>query len=145
MTMKTTREITYGQVIWTALLVELTLAAAQFLYLTFYSRSNPAAEIILPSEYLKTGGFYIFQVVGMAIYILVVYIFARSGTSKLINKVLILVVMGGAIELSAYIMMESLYAGLIVLSFLDKLLAASIGLWLYTYASRRVNRQSYVQ
>lgn len=143
--MKTTREITYGQVIWTALLVELTLAAAQFLYLTFYSRSNPTAEIILPSEYLKTGGFYIFQVVGMAIYILVVYIFARSGTSKLINKVLILVVMGGAIELSAYIMMESLYAGLIVLSFLDKLLAASIGLWLYTYASRRVNRQSYVQ
>lgn len=90
--MKTTREITYGQVIWTALLVELTLAAAQFLYLTFYSRSNPTAEIILPSEYLKTGGFYIFQVVGMAIYILVVYIFARSGTSELINKVLILVV-----------------------------------------------------
>lgn len=135
---KTTNEITYGQVAWAALFIELILAAAQFMYLTLYSRANPAIEIALPSDYLRTGGFYGFQIAGVLFYAFVVYIIAMMSPPKPLKKVLALIVIGGLIELSVYVMMQTAIGGAVVFSFLDKILAAALGLMLYNFKGDRV-------
>lgn len=136
--MKTKSEITFGQVAWTALLIELILAAAQFLYLTLYSRANPAIEIALPADYLTTGAFYGFQIAGVLFYAFVVYIIAMMSPPKPMIKVLALVVIGGLIELSIYIMMQTALGGAVIFSFADKILAAALGLMLYNFNGDRV-------
>src|SRR5690606_2082662 len=135
--MKRTNEITYGQVVWTALLIELILAAAQFMYLTMYTRANPVVVVALPADYLRAAAFFVFQFTGILFYAFVVYLIAMMRPAKPLNKVLALVVIGGIIELSVYIMMQTAVGGAVIFSFLDKILAAALGLMLYNFNEER--------
>jgi len=138
--MKTKNGLTYIQVAVIALVTELTLIAIQLVYLKIYTKANPGAEVDFSSDYMKTRGFYIFQIIGFFLYTFVVYITVGKIASKIFNKLLVLIITGAIVELSFYIIMKADYEGAFLYSILDKVIAASFGLILYNYTTKKVKK-----
>lgn len=138
--MKKNNGLNYGQVAIIAVAAELVLIVIQFAYLKIDAAANSDADAAFSSEYMKTRGFYIFQVIGFFIYTALSYLAVRNITSKLINKLLVLVLTGGVAELSFYLIISAGYEGAFLYSILDKSIAAVFGLILYNYTSKEVKK-----
>ena len=138
--MKTKNGLTYAQVAFIAFLAELTLVALQFVYLKIYVNINPEAESGFTATYIKTRGFYIFQIIGFFLYTFIVYVIIGNISEKIINKILTLVVVGGILEISFYILIQADYEGAFIYSTLDKVIAAAFGLILFNYTTKKVKK-----
>jgi hypothetical protein len=143
--MKTKNGLSYRQIALIGLGTELTLIIVQLIYLSLYARDNANGVMDLSSEYMKTRGFYIFQIIGFFLYTTVVYVILRKITDKILNKVLLLIVIGGITELTFYLVMRASYEGAFLYSILDKVIAVFFALILYNYTTKKVKRpDSYV-
>jgi hypothetical protein len=136
--MKNQNGLTYTQIVLVALLTEFTLIAIQFVYLKIYASTNEGAELAFTSEYMKTTGFYIFQIIGFFLYTFVTYTIVGKTTKKIFNKLGALVIAGGIVELSFYLIMRADYEGVFLYSILDKIIAAAFGLILFNYTTKKV-------
>jgi hypothetical protein len=141
--MKNKTGLGYPQVILFAVVTELTLIAIQFGYLKVYSM-NTNAEFAFTAEYMKSRGFYIFQIIGFFLYTIIVYLMTGKMTSGISTKLASFVVAGGIVELGFYIFMTDHYEGAYLYSILDKIIATSFGLILFNYTTEKHKRpESY--
>lgn len=132
--------LTYVQIISIALLAELTLMVLQLIYFKIYAGDNAGSGWNFTSDYMKTRGFYIFQIIGFFLYTFVSYVAAGRMHEKIIKKAIVLLVTGGIIELSFYLVMQADYEGAFLFSILDKVIAVTFGLILYNYTAKKVNQ-----
>jgi hypothetical protein len=143
--MKTTQEISYRQAAKTGLAMGLTLVLLQLVNLMVYAQTNPTAELYFTSAYMKSTGFYVFQVLGYFLYAVVIYVSIKKMTSKILIKLLILIGSGALVELSFYSVMQADFEGAFLYSILDKVVAAAFSLILYNYTNAKVQTiESYV-
>jgi hypothetical protein len=138
--MKNKNSLTYTQIVAVALVTEFTLIAVQLVYLKIYSGTNEGVDFAFTSEYMKTKGFYIFQIIGFFLYTGVTYILLGKITNKIFNKLGALVVVGGIIELSFYLIMKAQYEGAFIYSILDKIIAVVFGLIVFNYTTKTVRK-----
>lgn len=137
--MKARNGFAYFHVVLIAAIAEFILIAVQFIYLKFYI-SNSDPEFAFTTEYMKSRGFYIFQIVGFFLYTTIVYFIIGKLYEKVFNKLLLLVAAGGIIELTFYIVMQAGYEGAFLYSILDKIIAAAFGTILFNYTTDRKKR-----
>lgn len=138
--MKNKSGLNYRQMILIALLTELMLIVIQVVYLKIYTIRNEGAEFAFTSEYMQTNGFYIFQIVGFFLYTVVVYSIAGKISTEVLKKLLTMVVAGGIIEVSFYLIMQANYQGAFLYSVLDKVIAAVFGFILFNYTTSKVKQ-----
>jgi len=138
--MKNTNGLSYIQIVSIAMMTEFTLIAIQFVYLRIVASGNEGFEPAFTSEYMKTKGFYIFQIIGFFLYTFVVWVAVGKMEKKIFNKILLLVIAGGIVEFSFYIIMRADYEGAFLYSILDKVIAAAFGLILYNYTTKKEKR-----
>ena len=101
--MKPKKGLSYFQIILIALLTEMTLIIIQFVYMNVFAGTEPGSELAFTTEYMMTTGFFIFQIIGFILYTLVVYLLSIRLQEKILNKILVLVITGGIVELSFYL------------------------------------------
>ena len=143
--MKTMNGLSYGQIALIGLGTELTLILVQLIYFSLYARANLNGVMEITSDYMKSRGFYIFQITGFFLFTAVVYVILGKITDKIINKVLLLIVVGGITELTFYLVMRASYEGAFLFSILDKVIAVFFGLIVYNYTTKKVKKPgSYV-
>lgn len=143
--MKTTKELSYGRAVETGVVLGVALILLQLVNLMVYFQTTPGAEMAFTSAYMKSGGFYVFQVLGYFLYATVIYISIKKIRSNMVNKVLILIGSGVLLELSFYLIMQANFEGAFLYSILDKLVAAAFALILYSYTTPEVKTpESYI-
>jgi len=138
--MKTKKELTYTQIALIAVFTELTLIAIQFIYFKIYVSNNPETEMGFTTDYMKYRGFYIFQIVGFFIYTFLVYMIAEIHSEKIVNRIVTLIIAGGIVEVSFYVLLSGDYEGAFLYSILDKIIAAAFGVILNSYTTKKVKR-----
>lgn len=143
--MKATKELSYGQAVEIGVVLGVTLILLQLVNLMVYVQTTPGAEIVFSSAYMKSGGFYVFQILGYFLYATVIYISLKKIRSKMFKKVLILIGSGILLELSFYLIMQASFEGAFLYSILDKVVAAAFALILYNYTTPEVKTlESYI-
>lgn len=136
--MKTTKELSYGQVVEIGMVLGVTLVLLQLINLMVYVQTTPGTEMAFTSAYMKSSGFYVFQILGYFLYAAIIYISIKKITSKMFNKVFILIGSGVLLELSFYLIMQASFEGAFLYSILDKIVAAAFALILYSYTTPEV-------
>lgn len=129
--MKTKSDLSYKQAILLGVATELTLVAIQFVYMKIFVSNNPGTDFVFTNDYMKSRGFYIFQVVGFFVYTATVYLLFNKFQITSITKILAYILTGAVIELSFYLFMQTGYEGAFLYSILDKFIAAVFGSILY--------------
>lgn len=143
--MKKTKELSYNEVVEIGLVLGVTMVLLQFVYLMVYVQTNPGTELMFTSAYMKSTGFFVFQILGYFVYATVIYIAIRKVRSRMVKKVLILIGSGVLLELSFYLIMQASFEGAFLYSILDKLVAAAFALILYSYTTPEVEMpESYI-
>ena len=124
--------LTYKKVVLYALIVELILIIVQFAYLGIYVNFiNTEAAFVFDTEYMQNFGFFIFQILGFFMYIVLAFVVLKRSRTQILNKMLILFITGGVIELLFYLLMQADYQGAFLFSILDKVVAISFGAIIY--------------
>ena len=131
--MKTNKEFKYYQLVLFAVVAEITLIALQYLILFL----DPQAGLGFTTEYIKTKGFYLFQILGFFTYAGIGFYVIRRVRSNIIPKLVILVLSGGIIEISFYILSQATYEGAFLFSVLDKFVGTTFGVIVYMYTTRK--------
>jgi hypothetical protein len=129
--MKTERKFTIKYAIGAGIIVELMLVLIQFVYLKFYTGAHTDADFAFTSEYMNTGGFYIFQIFGFFLYSIIIFYIIRNFQIKNIVGILVFLGTGGIIEVLFYVFSRADYQIAYFFSVLDKFIAALIGAILY--------------
>ena len=141
--MKTINNLTYVQVVLLGLLSEAVLMAIQFIYL--YASSDPDGSVEFTSDYMRSTGFYIFQVIGLFFYSVVIYFVVRGTATKIFSKVGTLLIAGAIYELAFYLVIVADYEGAFFYSILDKIIASAFAMILLSYTSRQGKKpESYL-
>lgn len=130
--------LNFTQAVLLGLAIELFLVLIQLGYLMIYVNQNPEQEFTFTTGYMKTTGFYVFQIIGFFIYTIMVYIVLRmSGKGAFNTKIVVLVITGGIAELIFYLVIRADYELAFSYSILDKFVAAAIGAIVYGYSAPR--------
>lgn len=125
-------DLTFMKVMFYALIVELTLVIIQFAYLVVHINFiDIEADLAFTAEYMKHAGFYIFQILGFFVFIILAFVVLKRSRIQILNKMLILFVTGGVIELLFYLLMQADYQGAFLYSILDKVVAIIFGAIIY--------------
>jgi len=143
--MKTKSDLSYKQAIILGVATELVLIAIQFIYMKIYVSNNPETDFAFTNDYMKSRGFYIFQIIGFFVYTFTVYLLFNKFQITSINKILPYILTGAVIELSFYLVMQTGYEGAFLYSILDKFIAAVFGFVLYYSTSGRSNNASTIK
>lgn len=128
--------LTYTQIALIAVFTELILIAIQFIYFKIFASINPEIEMGFTTDYMKYRGFYIFQIIGFFIYTFLVYRIVEKHNDKIFNRILTLIIAGGIVETSFYVLISGAYEGAFVYSILDKIIAAAFGVILSAYTTK---------
>jgi hypothetical protein len=131
--MKNRDDLSYQQMFLWGLLTELMVVAIQFLYISIYESNNPAAASGFTTDYMKTRGFVIFQVLGFFIYTTAVFILLKKLKGNYLRKILTFLVAGALVELTFYLVVQAHYEGAFLYSILDKFVGAALGAIFYYY------------
>lgn len=140
MKMKTNNGLSYTRIAMIAVATELILIAIQFMYFRIFKTSHPDSELGFTTEYMKYRGFYIFQIAGFFIYAFLVYMIAEIHYDKIVNKIITLIVAGGIVEVTFYVLVSGAYEGAFLYSILDKIIAAAFGVILNAYTTNKVKK-----
>ena len=138
--MKAKQGFTYTQIALMAAATELALIAIQFIYFRVFKSNNPDIDLGFTTEYMKYRGFYIFQIIGFFIYTLLVYFIVEVHADRIFNRILTLIIAGGIIEVSFYLLISGNYEAAFTFSILDKIVATAFGIILNTYTTKNIKK-----
>lgn len=126
----TKSDISISKVIGYAFLTELFLILLQFAYMAYYEMSNEGANLSFDLAYMSHVGFFIFQIGGLFLSIIIgVFIFRRS-IEKKFKKVFVFLVAAGIMELAFYLIATE-FEPAYIYSILDKVVAIAFAGILY--------------
>ncbi|MEJ2005637.1 MAG: hypothetical protein P8X57_11880 [Cyclobacteriaceae bacterium] len=119
------KPVSTGGIIGIAVLIEAVLILLQFIVLRMSTESGqtPAFD----SDYIQSRGFFIFQIIGFFAYAIAAFYLCRRHAGNVFQKLLILVIAGGIIEVGFYIISQAHYEGAYLYSVTDKLIGSVIG------------------
>ncbi|MEP2669375.1 MAG: hypothetical protein ABJH04_10295 [Cyclobacteriaceae bacterium] len=138
--MITKKTFTYQNAMLFGLITELVLVVSQLLYMSVFVKQNPGVEFAFTTEYMKSQGFYIFQIIGFFVYTTSVYFLFKAYQINSLGKVLVYIITGGVVELSFYLIIQATYEGAFLYSILDKFVAAVFGTIFYYYTTGKPNK-----
>lgn len=133
--MKTVREFGYSQIIMMGFLTELVLILLQFIYVRLIMHAEVAA---FTTEYMKSTGFYVFQVIGFFLYLGAISLLLRKVHVNKFYKVLLFLIAGGVIELAFYLLIPANYEAAYLYSIFDKFIAAAFATFIYNFSTHKV-------
>jgi hypothetical protein len=135
--MKKTTDLSFRKIALIAVATELVLITIQLINLGLYVRNHPGTKAEFSTEYIMNSGFFIYQVLGFFLYVTLVYVLAGRITSRLIQKLIVFVLAGGAAELLFYLTIQADYQGAFLYSIFDKLIATAFGLIVFNYTTNQ--------
>ena len=117
---------TIPQVILIALAVELALIVLQVGYLLIYS-TMAGAEFSFTAAYMTNTGFYIFQILGFFVLVIITVMILHRSSGHMFRNMLLLFAVGAIIEVFFYIVLSATYEGAFLYSVMDKIIAIAFG------------------
>jgi hypothetical protein len=127
-----TREITFTRMALYGLCTEIVLIGLQFAFIRIYSGES---KFIFDDNYMRFGGFYIFQVIGFFFYVILAYLLSAQIQRNLISKIAIFVITGCLVEYTFYFTIQAEWQGVFSYSVLSKLIAGAFGIVISLYSS----------
>jgi len=123
-------DISISKVVGYAFVAELILILLQFAYMAYYETSDEGASLSFDRAYMSHVGFFIFQIGGLFLSIIIgVFIFRRSLVNKF-KKVFVFLVAAGIMELAFYLIATE-FEPAYIYSILDKVVAVAFAGILY--------------
>jgi len=131
--MRTNNDLGYKQMFLYGLFTEVMVIAIQFIYLSIYENNNPEAASGFTTDYIKTRGFVIFQVLGFFIYATAVFMLLNKMQGNYLRKILIFLIACALVELTFYLLIKANFEGAFLYSILDKFVGAALAAIFYHY------------
>lgn len=141
--MKKLNNMSYGKVAFYAILLELILVILQAGYIQIHNWTSTTNKLSFTTDYMMHTGFYVFLILGFFTFTVLTYIVLRNSEHNLFNKILVLFIAGGIVELGFYLFIQAEYQGAFLYSILDKTIAAGLGYIIYLIAGTKDTRVNH--